>query len=738
MKQEEWKIYEESFDPAAVEQNGSRYLIANGYMGYRGTLEEFRSEQLVALNLAGLFDQNGDAWRESVNAPNPLYTVVRAGEECLTPFAVPLCSHTQALDIRSGIHSRKTVFQTKQGNVTISANRFISMHETHILAMEYTVCAEQEVQVTVRSGIDYALWDINGPHLKQTGRQAADGIHEATFATLERGVPLVVYDTLQYAGTAETVESADGLFYEIKTRITPAAPLHFYKICGVYWGETVPAALPDFQSRAAQGYARLLRDHMDAWEKIWEVSDIRIAGDTQAQFALRYSLYHLNAIAPKNAGTCSIPARGLSGQVYKGAAFWDTEMFMLPFFSFTRPEVAQGLLQYRLNTLPGARRKAEEYGFNGAFYAWESQESGDDACTLFNITDVFTGRPMRTYFRDKQIHVSADIAYALWDYCTVSGDYAILPAGGLEMLYQCALFYYSYAYYKPTKHRFEILDVVGPDEYHERVNNNAYTNRMVKEALQILRAAMERVKADYPDAYRQFISDKDLSWLLDFAAQLYVPQPDAAGVIEQFDGYYRLEDVDVETVKKRVIEPNEYWGCGHGLATTTRVLKQADVVMLLNIFRGTYSQQVLQANWNFYEPYTEHGSSLSACAYAIVAAKIGYTDWARRYFMKTASVDYTGNTRQYLGTLYIGGTHPAANGGSWNTAVFGFAGVSYTKDVLDISPHLPQQWDAMEFSLLWQGVRLHVSIKGQMVEITAEGETNGICVTVNGKPYVIE
>lgn len=738
MKQEEWKLYEEAFVPGAVEQNGSRYLIANGYMGYRGTLEEFRSEQLVALNLAGLFDQNGDAWRESVNAPNPLYTVVCVGEERLTPFAVPMCSHMQALDIRSGIHSRATVFQTKQGNVTVSANRFISMCEAHILAMEYTVCTEQEMQITVRSGIDFALWDINGPHLKTTGHKVENGIHEAAFATLERGVPLVVYDALQYAGSAETVESADGLFYEIKACITPAAPLHFYKICGVYWGETVSAALPNFQSKAALGYAQLLHDHIAAWENIWKASDIHIAGDAQAQFALRYSLYHLNAIAPKSAGTCSIPARGLSGQVYKGAAFWDTEMFMLPFFSFTRPEVAQGLLQYRLNTLPGARRKAAEYGYSGAFYPWESQESGDDACTLFNITDVFTGRPMRTYFRDKQIHVSADIAYALWDYCTVSGDYTILPAGGLEMLYQCALFYYSYAYYKPDKQRFEILDVVGPDEYHERVNNNAYTNRMVKETLQILRAAMNRVKGMYPDAYLQFTTGKDLSWLQAFTDQLYVPQPDSAGVIEQFDGYYRLEDANVETVKKRVIEPNEYWGCGHGLATTTRVLKQADVVMLLNIFRSAYPQQVLKANWTFYEPYTEHGSSLSACAYAIVAAKIGYTDWAYRYFMRTASVDYTGNTRQYLGTLYIGGTHPAANGGSWNTAVFGFAGVSYTKDALDISPRLPQQWNSMDFSLLWQSVRLHISIAGQAVKITAEGEANGICVTVYGKPYAIQ
>ena len=454
-----------------------------------------------------------------------------------------------------------------------------------------------------------------------------------------------------------------------------------------------------------------------------------IEGDSEAQFALRYSIYHLCCIAPHNTDKCGIPARGLSGQVYKGAAFWDTEMFMLPFFQFTDSRVARNLLKYRVNTLDGAKRKAKEFGFEGAFFAWESQETGDDACTLFNVTDIFTNRPLRTYFKDKQIHVSGDIVFAMWDYCRTTGDYTLLRDGGLKLMYECLWFFYTYAAFKPHKNRYELLDTIGPDEYHERVNNNAFTNVMVKHAADIFVTALEKVKQEYPECYNEL--NFNLDWAYDFAEKLYVPQPNNDGIIEQFDGYFGLEDVTPAILKTRELKKNEYWGA-HGLASTTRTLKQADVVMMLNVFRNEYSTEIKKANWEFYEPYTEHGSSLSACAYAIVAAEIGNTDWAYKYFMKTATVDLTGDTKQYLGSQYIGGTHPAANGGAWNTAIFGLAGVSFTDDTLDISPRLPKNWDSLSFKLNWKGEKLSIKVTQNGALIDGIVNTK---VTVYGKEY---
>lgn len=729
-----WAIEENAFDRTAIEQNGSRFLIANGYMGYRGVLEEHRAPQLKALNLAGLFDRNGDSWRESVNAPDPLYTYANVGGVRLDVLTMPVAAHCQRLDLRHALHSRKTTFSLPDGTTaTVRADRFASLADEHILAMRYEVTADSDAAIEIVSGIDCRIWDINGPHLTQGRYQNENDVCRYECRTIENGIPLAVYETIHTNGSVCETQPLDGCCLR---KVCGRRALVIEKICAVYWGESAAAAGEAFAAAAVLDYAAHFAAHEQAWGRVWDAADVQIEGDSDAQLALRYSLYQLCAIAPRGSGRCGIPARGLSGQVYKGASFWDTEMFMLPFFAFTDPDVARRLAQYRIHTLPGAQRKAAEYGYDGAFYAWESQETGDDACTLFNITDVFTKRPLRTYFRDKQIHISADVVYGLWEYCRVTGDTSLLLRGGLEVIWQCVRFLYSYAYAKPQKERFELLDVVGPDEYHERVNNNAYTNAMAKRAAQILLAAAKLAQRDDPDGYAAFAAAHEMSFVEEFAEKLYVPAPDEHGVIEQFDGYYALEDVRPADLRKRQLDPNEYWGCGHGLATTTRVLKQADVVMMLNVFRHEYPMAVKKANWDFYEPYTEHGSSLSACAYGIVAANIGDPDWAYRYFMKTATVDLTGETRQYLGTLYIGGTHPAANGGSWNTAIFGFAGVSYDKETLDISPHLPHGWKSLTFKLLWKGVRLCVRIDGQNVTVCAEEGALPPCgITVYGKPY---
>ncbi len=186
--------------------------------------------------------------------------------------------------------------------------------------------------------------------------------------------------------------------------------------------------------------------------------------------ALRYSLYQLQSAAPRHSEKVSIPARSLSNQVYKGAVFWDTEMYMVPVFQMTDPAAARNLLRYRYHTLDGARRKALEYGFRGAFYAWESQNDGIDACSHYNVTDVLTGRPLRTHFRDKQIHISADIAYAIGQYVLWTGDAGFLRDGGAEILIECARFLHSYSCYKEHNGSYEFWDVLGPDEYHERVH----------------------------------------------------------------------------------------------------------------------------------------------------------------------------------------------------------------------------------------------------------------------------
>jgi nigerose phosphorylase len=466
-----------------------------------------------------------------------------------------------------------------------------------------------------------------------------------------------------------------------------------------------------------KGFSSNFEAHNAQWAKKWEKCDVKIEGDDEAQLALRYSIFQLLMVAPVKGSANSIPARALSGQVYKGAIFWDTEMFMFPFFVYTYPEVAIELLKYRINTLDGARRKAasEGIGYRGAFYAWESQETGDDACTYFNIGDPHTGRDLRTHFRDKQIHISGDVAVAMWEYFKLTTDDSLLRNGGAEVILECARFYYSYAYYKKDKDRYELLDVIGPDEYHERVNNNIFTNKIASETFRVALDAVNYLKENFASDLDALLAKieiaNEIPLFQEAFEKLYLPQPDKeTGVIEQFDAYYKLEDATVEDVKSRVIHPNEYLGAGQGVAVQTQVIKQADAIMMLNLFKEHYSHEVKKANWEFYEPRTEHGSSLSACAYALVAADIGKSEWAYKYFLKTAKLDLEAKYKVYVGTIFMGGSHPAANGGAWMATIFGFAGVKAYSNKVSINPKLYDKWKSLSFNLSYKGDNFAIKI----------------------------
>ncbi|WNS44300.1 beta-phosphoglucomutase [Paenibacillus sp. MMS20-IR301] len=730
-----WTVSEHSFEPERITTNGNKYMTGNGYMGCRGTLEEFGKEQLAAVTLAGLYDKAGDKWREPVNAPNALFTVINCDGQDLSVLAAEPAAHTQSLELRQAVHRRETVFGIRDGGqLTYTAERFVSMDQLHVLAGRFTLHSTVDCRIVIRTGIDSEVWDINGPHLSGQQSRMREEVLLATAVTGELQLPVAVAEQADFGFGRQEID-AERALRTVSFDAKAGETYEWYKYAAVFTGldsgeEPEECALRAVRAAADAGYSELLEAHSRIWEERWLRSDVRIEGDDKAQSALRYSIYQLLIIAPTESEKVSIPARGLSGQVYKGAVFWDTEMFMLPFFLHSDPATARNLMMYRIHTLDGARRKAAEYGYLGAFYAWESQDSGDDACTLFNVNDVFTGRPMRTYFRDKQVHISADVVHGIWQYLQFTGDDAILAEGGAEVIYECARFFYSYAYYNPVKQRYEILDVTGPDEYHERVNNNAFTNALVHETLEIALKAAALLEDKYPAVYAelasQFSGGPFLAEFKEMLEHFYVPQPDPDTlIIEQFDRYYQLEEVTLAELKSRIINKHEYLGGGSGLATTTRILKQADVVLMLNLFKGKFSKEVKQANWEFYEPRTEHGSSLSPCIYALVAADIGSPDWGYPYFMRTATVDLTGEAKQYVGDLYIGGTHPAANGGAWMAAVLGFAGLHFDGGIAALNPALPESWQSVELPVRLRGSSFRLQISRGRVTVTAAEDNSG-------------
>lgn len=731
-----WRLEEEGIDRGRITNNGNKYLTGNGYLGIRGTLQEYSKEQYPAINLAGIYDQVGNSWREPLNAPNGLFTFIEFNQRSYRlPENEPF-HHSISLDYRHGIFERSTTWNTTEGNITVKAQRFASMKNPHLIAMQYSIQTDCEGEVKLVTGIDGDVWDINGPHYDSIEFTIKNEVMQAIATTHERQDKVIVCEA--YHTDFKVFEhfiEEDRKYYRVLSFYgQPGKSYTMYKWISVYTSKDQP----DYQDQAVAtvlqakkgGYTSNLEEHKAVWEKKWNISEVKIEGDDQAMEALNYSLYHLHCIAPRHTDQLSIAARGLSGQTYKGAVFWDTEMFMLDFFLMTEPEVAKTLLKYRIDTLDGARKKAKAYGYEGAFYAWESQEGGYDACSDYNVTDVFTGRQMRTYFKDKQIHISSAVVHGIMRYVNYTGSKDLLNEGGAEVILECARFYYDLLLSRVNGHRYELHDVIGPDEYHERVGNNAYTNRMAKftfdSAIQVIKGVNELEVTAQNDIKQNYDVKALLKMMQEASDRIYIPEPDTdTGVIEQFDGYKDLEDVSLEEVRSRLLHEKEYWGGAYGVATHTKVIKQADVITMLNLFSQDYTEEVLLKNWNYYEPKTEHGSSLSACMYAILACKCHMPDQAYPFFMKSALSDISQKGKEWAGLIYIGGTHPASSGGAYMTAIEGFAGIHTEGQELKASPCLPSTWDRMIFKIVHRGNVYQITITKSETVIEEIGKYEG-------------
>ncbi len=712
----QWSLRKEGYDPASAVEDGNRFLIANGYMGVRGTVEEADRAAFPAINLAGVYDQYQDRWREPVNAPNPLFVRVFADGKAMALGEAPVRSHSLALSYRHGIFQRETDY----GAVALRSERIASLAQPHLLASRLTLRVRENCELTLHTGIRTDIWDINGPHLFDF-RFRKEEILLCEGVTGETGIPVAVSQAVRHDFDAEetrTVET-DGVTRVLRFSAKAGEAYTLDIFSGVYTGLDTDGPGEEARKLAKvaqeQGYARCKQESMNAWDQVWADSAVELEGDEEAAQALHASQYHLNCIAPRHAHNLSIPARGLSGQTYKGAIFWDSEIFLFPMFVHTQPEVAKSLLRYRIDTLGGALKKAQEYGYRGAFYAWESQEGGEEGCTNFNVVDVFTHRPVRTYFRDKQIHISADIAYTMRQYYEITGDRSLLEEGGAEVILQCARFYLSRATGHLDRDTVDFADVIGPDEYHERVTNNAFTNQM---ALYCLESALA-LEAICPEHWAKLMEKlnyrEDWTLLKRVISQVRMPR-ERDGVIEQFDGYFQLEDCSLDTVRSRLQDPREYWGGDHGVAGTTQIIKQADVIALMALMPERFTEDAVGKNWAYYEPRTEHGSSLSACMYALTACRIGQLDRAWELFLKSAAIDIRGSSKQWAGEIYIGGTHPASNGGAWMIAVQGFAGLRVRDGKLELHPNLPAQITRLSFPVTVGDTRYRITI-------TREGHT---------------
>jgi trehalose/maltose hydrolase-like predicted phosphorylase len=481
--------------------------------------------------------------------------------------------------------------------------------------------------------------------------------------------------------------------------------------------DPAPVARAALARNTALGWRAVLSAHEAAWNARWSASDIVIDGDDEMQQALRFAVYHLTSTANPEDDRVSVGARALTGDAYLGHVFWDTEIYLLPFYTAIWPEAARAMLMYRFHTLPGARAKAAQNGFKGALYAWESADTGAETTPERVIGS--DGAPIDILTGKMEHHISADIAYATWRYWRFTGDDDFFLRAGAEILLETARFWASRAVAEADGKR-HIRHVIGPDEYHEDVDDNAFTNVMARWNIARALEAVDLLRTRWPDraaALREKLAlgDGELADWRDASARLVTGLDPETGIYEQFSGFHALQPLRLADYADRTVPIDVV--IGREATQRAQVVKQADVVALIALLPDAFPGATAETNFRHYEPRCAHGSSLSAGMHALAAARLGEAETALRYLREAAATDLD------LDPNSAGGVRIAGLGAIWQAAMLGFAGLDLMGKTLGLDPKLPPQWRSLSFRLCWRGRSVAVRIVGRTVQATLmEGE----------------
>ena len=445
------------------------------------------------------------------------------------------------------------------------------------------------------------------------------------------------------------------------------------------------------------GFEHLLVEHRAAWARRWATADVVVEGDPDLQLAIRFALFHLMASVAED-GEAAVGARGLSGRGYRGHVFWDSDVFVLPFLAATHPPSARAMLEYRIRRLNAARTNAARLGYAGARFPWESAEDGLDVTPTH--AHLPTGEIARIRTGEAEEHITADVVWAAATYVDWTGDEEFARGPARELFVETARYWASRV--RVVDSRAHLYGVIGPDEYHEPVDDNAFTNVMARWNL---RRGAELVEN----------AEERATWLAiaDALVDGYDPM---SGLYEQFAGFFRLEPLVIADVAPRRPIAADLL-LGRDRTAAAQVLKQADVLMLHQLVPDEVAPGSLLPNLDFYEPRTAHGSSLSPAIHAGLFARAGRFREALRALRIAARIDLddlTGSTAS--------GLHLATMGGLWQALVFGFAGVRPRGDSLVVDPRLPPEWGALELNLCFRGSPLRLRIDRSGVELAAGDE----------------
>jgi len=722
-----WRIDLKHWDKPNQANYETIFTLGNGYLCSRGVLEEMPYDASAGTFIGGIYDSTGAQITELVNLPNPFNFRIDVNGEKLDPVAMDLLFHRRTLDMRKGTLFRNTIYKTAyKKRVDYRSRRFISMHNRHIAVMEVEFTPlDDDMTISVQTAIDTGVYNRGTvSEGRKKHYQINDVVTDKTLSytcveTFEDKINVAYASALEICRKNRCRRVSERA---MNIRVHKGETITFRKIIAIKStrhvrpSEIRRVTIGLLKAATKRGFNRLIEEHEAAWAERWRIANIEIEGDPGATRGLRFNTYHLIISGNELDDDVSIGARTLSGEGYRGHIFWDTELFILPFFIYTNPKTAKNLLMYRYHRLDAARHIAAAKGYSGALFPWESAGSGQE-CTP-SWARNFDGKIIKIVTMDEEHHIVADIAFAVDHYCKVTRDNAFKWKQGLEIMIETARFWRSRVTLNAKKDRYEIQNVMGPDEFHEGVDNNAYTNAMAKwnllTAAKWVAEAKKTQKSFAKLAKKLDLSSHEIATWKRIGERIYMPKSVKRKLIEPFEGFFRLREHRIAQLDDNLMPMLPSTVSWEDIAKT-QFIKQADVVMLIYLLGEQFSHAEKKRNYLFNERRTLHKSSLSPAIHSIVGLEVGDEERALHYFAHSLATDLNdihGNTCE--------GIHAASAGGCWQDAIMGFAGMRPGDDAIIFNPHIPRHWKGLRFCIDWRGSQLRVCIAQSKTEICVE------------------
>ena len=749
-----WSIIEEGFDVDSVKSSESLFSIGNGAMGQRANFEEtYSNETFQGSYIAGIYypDKTKVGWWKNgypeyfakvLNAPNWIGINIEINGEILDLNTCKTVKNfRRELNMKEGWYNR-SFEATLQNGTEIAANirRFLSLDLDEIGVIKYDITSvNTDSKIVFKPYVDAGVtnedanWDekfwepIQVSHFGNQAFVTARTFKTNFIATTFMQNQVFLNEKNQQLSPEKITENSEKIEFIYSVNLGKGAKATIQKIGGytvsLNHENTLSAAENVIQKALDFGYDQLVENQIEAWAKIWEMSDITIDGDIKAQQGIRFNIFQLNQTYLGKDSRLNIGPKGFTGEKYGGSTYWDTEAYCIPFYMATKDQqVARNLLAYRFNHLDKAIENAAKLGFtNGAALFPMVTMNGEECHNEWEITF-------------EEIHRNGAIAFAIFNYHRFTGDYSYIPEKGLEVLIGIARFWHQRATFSSEKNQYVILGVTGPNEYENNVNNNFYTNYLAKWCLDYTFEQIQKVALEFPLDHKRIsekvnISDSELQSWKKVADNMYFPYSEKFQIYLQQDGFLDKELVRVADLEKSQRPINQKWSWDRILRSP--YIKQADVLQCFYFFENQFSKEELQRNFEFYESFTVHESSLSPCVHSIQAAVLDKMDMAYTFYLRTSRLDLDDYNKEVEE-----GCHITSMAGTWMSIVEGFGGMRVKNDALHFSPKIPKEWNGYSFKINFRNQILKVEINHQETKFILEG-SDSMEVFVNEKPILV-